>query len=105
MKNRDLRARPPACLLDNRDRTVETTAGLAASKQPRTTPQTVYESVLTWSTGAALVRRANATIDRSLHQFKLQHARDRGSHHSAFLLLRRRRRDHAVALDSAGLLS
>src|SRR6266478_9194436 len=65
----------------------------------------VCESVLTWSHGAARVRYANATIGRSLYQFKLQHARDRGGHHSAVLLLRRGRGDHAAAFDFAGLLS
>src|SRR5258708_5444919 len=79
--------------------------GFAASKQARTTPQMVCGSVLTWSIGAARVRHANATIDRSLHQFKLQHASDRGGHHSAVLLLRRGRGDHAAAFDFAGLLS
>src|SRR5260370_38416219 len=64
----------------------------------------VCESVLTWSLGAARVRDANATIGRSLHQFKLQHASDRGGHHSAVLLLRRGGGDHAVAFDSAGVL-
>src|SRR6202158_5196822 len=68
-------------------------------------PQTVCESVLTWSHGAARVLHANATIGRSLYQFKLQYASDRGGYHSAFLLLRRGRGGHAVVLDFAGLLS
>src|ERR1700720_6370 len=68
-------------------------------------PQTVCESMLTWSDGAARVLHTNATIGRSLYQFKLQHASDRGGYHSAFLLLRRGRGDHTVVLDFAGLLS
>src|SRR5256884_5171271 len=76
----------------------------AASEQRRTTSSMVSESVLTWSRGVARVRHRNATIGCSLHHFKLQHARDRGGHHSAVLLLRRGRGDHAVAFDSAGLL-
>src|SRR5258707_12942829 len=68
-------------------------------------PQTVCESVLTWSHGAARVLHANATIGRSLYQFKLQYASDRGGYYPAFLLLRRGRGDHAVVLDFAGLLS
>src|SRR6266852_2610164 len=78
---------------------------IAALKQRRTRSSTVCENVLTWSTGAARVRHANATIDRSFYEFELQHAGDRRGHHSALLLLRRGRGDHAAAFDFAGLLS